>query len=125
MALKERLRHLASQRRRFVYRRLHVLLRREETRVNHKRIYRLYREEGLAVRRRGRKKVAKETRLPIVVPEGLDFVSDALAWGRRMRLLCIIDTYTRGGVGHRGGHVTARDACGTGPGPPRDEARSP
>jgi len=53
--------------------------------VNHKRVYRLYREEGLAVRRRGRKKVAREARLPVGVPEGpnqrwsLDFVSDALA----------------------------------------------
>ena len=49
-ALRERLRQLAGQRRRFGYRRLHVLLRREGTRVNHKRVYRLYREEGLAVR---------------------------------------------------------------------------
>jgi putative transposase len=100
-ALRERLRQLAAERRRFGYRRLHVLLRREGTRVNHKRVYRLYREEGLAVRRRGRKKVAREARLPVAVPQGpnqrwsLDFVSDALAWGRRIRLLCIIDTFTR------------------------------
>lgn len=100
-ALRERLRQLAGQRRRFGYRRLHVLLRREGTRVNHKRVYRLYREEGLAVRRRGRKKVAREARLPVVIPEGpnqrwsLDFVSDALAWGRHIRLLCIIDTFSR------------------------------
>ena len=69
--------------------------------MNHKRVYRLYREEGLAVPRRGRKKVAREARLPVAVPQGpnqrwsLDFVSDALAWGRRIRLLCIIDTFTR------------------------------
>ena len=69
--------------------------------MNHKRVYRLYREEGLAVPRRGRKKVAREARLPVAVPQApnqrwsLDFVSDALAWGRRIRLLCIIDTFTR------------------------------
>jgi putative transposase len=69
--------------------------------VNHKRVYRLYREEGLTVRRRGRKRVAREARLPLPVPTGpnelwsLDFVSDALAWGRRIRLLCVIDAFTR------------------------------
>jgi len=69
--------------------------------VNHKRVYRLYRDEGLSVRRRGRKRVAREARLPLPAPIGpnelwsLDFVSDALAWGRRIRLLCIIDAFTR------------------------------
>jgi putative transposase len=69
--------------------------------VNHKRIYRLYREEGLTVRRRGRKRVTREARLPLPAPAGpnelwsLDFVSDALAGGRRIRLLCIIDAFTR------------------------------
>lgn len=69
--------------------------------MNHKRVYRLYREEGLAVRRRGRKRVAREARLPLPAPIGpnelwsLDFVSDALAWGRRIRLLCVIDAFTR------------------------------
>jgi len=78
-----------------------VFLRREGVTVNHKRVYRLYREEGLAVRRRGRKRVAREARLPLPAPIGpnelwsLDFVSDALAWGRRIRLLCVIDAFTR------------------------------
>ncbi len=69
--------------------------------VNHKRIYRIYRDEGLAVRRRGRKRVSREARLPVATPVGpnelwsLDFVSDALAWGRRIRLLCVIDAFTR------------------------------
>jgi putative transposase len=69
--------------------------------VNHKRVYRLYREEGLTVRRRGRKRVTREARLPLPAPAGpnelwsLDFVSDALAGGRRIRLLCIIDAFTR------------------------------
>lgn len=99
--LRERLRQLAGERRRFGYRRLQVLLRREGVAVNHKRVYRLYREEGLVVRRRGRKRVAREARLPAVAPQGpnqrwsLDFVSDSLAWGRKIRLLCIIDAFTR------------------------------
>ena len=69
--------------------------------MNHKRVYRLYREEGLSVRRRGHKRVAREGRLPLFAPQGpnerwcLDFVSDALAWGRRIRLLCVIDAFTR------------------------------
>jgi putative transposase len=69
--------------------------------VNHKRVYRLYREEGLTVRRRGRKRVSREARLPLPAPVGpnelwsLDFVSDALACGRRIRLLCVIDAFTR------------------------------
>lgn len=69
--------------------------------VNHKRVYRLYREEGLTVRRRGRKRVSREARLPLPAPVGpnelwsLDFMSDALAWGRRVRLLCVIDAFTR------------------------------
>lgn len=100
-ALRERLRQLAAERRRFGYRRLYLLLRREGVLVNHKRVYRLYREEGLCVRRRGRKRVAREARLPLFAPESpnqrwcLDFVSDVLAWGRRIRLLCVIDAFTR------------------------------
>lgn len=69
--------------------------------MNHKRVYRLYREEGLTVRRRRRKRVSREARLPLPAPVGpnelwsLDFMSDALAWGRRIRLLCVIDAFTR------------------------------
>ena len=98
--LRERLRELAAERRRFGYRRLHVLLRREGHVVNHKRVYRLYREEGLSVRRRCRKRVARE-RLPAAAPAGpnecwsLDFVSDALSWGRKIRMLTIVDAFTR------------------------------
>ena len=81
--LRERLRALAHERRRFGYRRLHVLLRREGT-VNHKRLFRLYREEGLTVRRRGGRKRAMGTRAPMLVPQRpnqlwlLDFVADLL-----------------------------------------------
>lgn len=68
--------------------------------MNHKRIYRLYRDEGLSVRRKGRKRVSRE-RVPALAPSGpnecwsLDFVSDGLAWGRRIRMLTIVDAFTR------------------------------
>jgi putative transposase len=100
-ALRRRLRELAAERRRFGYRRLHVLLRREGLGANHKRVYRLYRAEGLQVRRRARKRPA-QGRGPVPVVAGgpnrrwsLDFLSDALAWGRRIRLLAVVDVYTR------------------------------
>jgi putative transposase len=100
-ALRKRLRELASQRRRFGYRRLAILLRREGSVVNLKRIWRLYREERLSVRRRGGRKRALGTRAPMTVPQGknqrwsLDFVADALADGRRFRVLCVVDDFTR------------------------------
>ena len=99
--VRQRLRDLAAERPRFGYRRLHVLLRREGVLVNHKRVARLYREEGLAVRRRGRKRVARGDRGRPAEPTrpdqlwGLDFVSDALSGGRRLRLLGVLDLFTR------------------------------
>jgi putative transposase len=99
--LRERMKALAHQRRRFGYRRLHILLRREGYAVNHKRLFRLYREERLAVRRRGGRKRAMGTRAPIAVPLrpndrwSLDFVSDQLLDGRRFRILVVVDDCTR------------------------------
>jgi len=99
--LRQRLRELAAERPRFGYRRLHALLRREGVVVNHKRVERLYRAEGLAVRRRGRKRVARDGRGRAALPGrpnqqwGVDFVSDALAWGRRIRLFTVVDVFTR------------------------------
>ena len=99
--LRTRLRDLASQRRRFGYRRLHILLRREGIEVNHKKLYRLYREERLTVRKRGGRKRALGTRAPMTIPQGsnqrwsLDFVSDSLVDGRRFRILCVIDDFSR------------------------------
>lgn len=96
-----RLRALANERRRFGYRRLHILLRREGVALNHKKLFRLYREERLTVRRRGGRKRALGTRAPMAIPQGpnqrwsLDFVADALSWGRRFRILCIVDDFTR------------------------------
>jgi len=97
--LRERLRALASVRRRFGYRRLGWLLEREGMRVNLKKVWRVYREEGLTVRRRRGRRRAIGTRAPIVAPQGLnqrwslDFVSDQLANGRRFRLLNVIDDF--------------------------------
>ena len=99
-----RLRELASERRRYGYRRLAVLLRREGFVVNHKKVYRLYRDEGLAVRRvrrRKRKKLAGAERVIPSLPEGrnqcwsMDFVQDSLADGRRIRVLTLVDNYSR------------------------------
>ena len=100
-ALRQRMRAIALERRRFGYRRLHVLLKREGYVINHKKLYRLYREEKLAVRRRGGRKRAIGTRAPILVPVkpnerwSLDFVSDQLTCGRRFRILTVVDDCTR------------------------------
>ncbi|WP_234820332.1 MULTISPECIES: IS3 family transposase [Sinorhizobium] len=99
--LRERMKALAHERRRFGYRRLHVLLRREGHRVNHKRLFRLYREEKLTVRKRGGRKRAIGTRAPMLIPMAandrwsLDFVSDQLTDGRRFRVLTVVDDCTR------------------------------
>ena len=99
--LRERLRALSAERRRFGYRRLHILLSREGLHMNQKKLRRLYREEGLQVRKRGGRKRALGTRRPIQLPQGpnqrwsLDFVSDALADSRRFRILCVVDDFTR------------------------------
>ena len=115
-AVRKRLRELAAQRRRFGYRRLGWLLAREGHAMNHKKLYRLYREERLMVRRRGGRKRALGSRTPMMVPAGinqrwsLDFVSDTLADGRRFRV--------RTGrlqprvSGHRGGYFPGWHARG-------------
>ncbi len=99
--LRARLRELAAVRRRFGYRRLLLLLRREGVLVNHKKLRRLYREERLQVRRRGGRKRALGTRAPLTMPQGpnqrwsLDFVSDTLTDSRRFRMLAVVDDFTR------------------------------
>jgi putative transposase len=100
-AARARLRELAGVRRRFGYRRLHILLDREGSHMNHKKLRRLYAEERLQVRRRGGRKRALGTRAPMAVPQGpnqrwsMDFVSDALTDGRRFRILVVVDDFTR------------------------------
>lgn len=107
-ALRTRLRELAGERPRFGYRRLRILLEREKTesgelrwRVNHKRVYRLYREEGLVMRRRKRRRFRAEARVPLTLPKTahevwtMDYTHDELASGRKFRTLNLMDGYTR------------------------------
>ena len=95
--LRQRICDLAGEKRRYGYRRIHVLLRREGWSVNRKRTYRLYREEGVAVRRRKRKRIApfERRRLPkptaVNLSWSMDFVSDGLRGGRKVRCLTIVD----------------------------------
>jgi putative transposase len=99
--LRGRLRELANERRRFGYRRLFILLRREGEPSGINRIYRLYREEGLTVRKRRTRRRAVGTRAPILVEAkpnarwSLDFVHDQFVCGRRFRVLNIVDDVTR------------------------------
>lgn len=100
--LKVRLRELAEERRRWGYRRLHVLLQREGWTVNSKRVYRIYVEEKLMVRRRKRRRrICAQARVLLAAPMRanetwtMDFLQDALASGRKVRTLSIEDAYTR------------------------------
>lgn len=99
-ALRNRLRDLANERRRFGYRRLFILLRREGESSGINRVYRLYREEGLTVRKRRARRRAVGTRAPLLVEArpnarwSLDFVHDQFACGRRFRVLNILDDVT-------------------------------
>jgi putative transposase len=100
-ALSARLTELAGQKRRYGYRRLHVLLQREGWQINHKRVYRVYHAADLMVRRRKRKRIAGVARPPKVAAAApnqswsMDFVSDGLVDGRRLRCLNIVDDYTK------------------------------
>ncbi len=100
-ALRLRLRDLAAARVRYGYRRLHILLRREGWQVNHKRIYRLYREEGLGIRSNRRRKRVSAPRVLPPPPHrpqerwSLDFLADSLANGQRFRVLTIVDNVSR------------------------------
>jgi putative transposase len=95
------LRELANERRRFGYRRLHILLRRQGEPSGINRVYRLYREEGLGVHKRRTRRRAVGTPAPILVEArpnarwSLDFVHDQFACGRRFRVLNIADNVTR------------------------------
>jgi putative transposase len=99
--LKARISEIAEAKRRYGYRRIYVRLRREGWQVNRKRVYRLYREAGLLVRRRKRKRIGLVERKPLPKPAAanvswsMDFVSDGLADGRRLRCLNIVDDCTR------------------------------
>jgi len=100
-ALRLRLKELAEQRRRFGCPRLHVMLKREGVVINHKRVERIYREEGLSLRLRNRKKKAAILRVMLPQAEhanqrwSMDFVADSTLAGRRFRALAIVDDYSR------------------------------
>jgi putative transposase len=99
--VRKRLRELAEQRKRFGSPRLHILLKREGLVVNHKRTERLYQEEGLALRKKRRRKGAAGARVVIPFPQrtnerwSMDFVTDSIVTGRRFRALAIVDDYSR------------------------------
>jgi len=99
--LSARITELAMERRRFGYRRIWQLLRREGLCVNHKRVYRIYHLNGLGVKRRRRRKGLATERLPLLRPAGpnltwsMDFVMDALASGRRIKCLTCVDDFTK------------------------------
>ena len=99
--LREVMKKVAAERRRFGYRRIHVMLERQGIFMNQKKLRRLYREEKLQVRKRGGRKRALGIRKPMVLPNranerwSLDFVSDAFTDGRRFRVLAVVDDFTR------------------------------
>lgn len=99
--IRSRLRELAEQRRKFGAPRLHTLLRREGHLINHKRTERLYREEGLSLRLKKRRKRISHLRVVMDKPErinqhwSMDFVSDSLYNGRRFRVLTVVDNFSR------------------------------
>src|SRR5689334_17821529 len=98
--LRQQLVELAHERPRFGYRRLGVLLAREGQRVNHKRLFRVYREAGLSVKRSRRKKLVRAglSQPVLTAPNdewSLDFLCDAVANGRVVRVLSVVDNFTR------------------------------
>jgi len=119
VALRMRLRELAAARVGWGYRRLHILLRREGWAVNHKRVWRLYREEGLAMRKRlprRRKACLKRQVRPTATRKNeswsMDFMSDRLYDGRRLRLLTLVDNHTRESLAiHVAPRIQGRDVA--------------
>ena len=99
--LRQRMHDLSDRHRRFGHPRLHVLLRREGFGANHKKTHRIYVEEGLQVRKRKKRRRSAIARRPLVLPSrprqrwSMDFMSDQLSSGRRIRLFNVIDDFTR------------------------------
>jgi putative transposase len=120
--LRQRLRALAEQRRRFGYRRLHTMLEREGVAVNVKRVRRLYREEGLSLRQRRGRRRYRGVRVVLPLPKrinqrwSMDFMTDALADGRRFRVLNVVDDFSRECLASEAGRQSDWTACGPGAG---------
>jgi len=118
-ALRQRIKEIAEVRVHYGYRRIHVLLRREGWQVNHKRTYRLYRDDGLSIRRkrpkRRRSAVARQPRVAVTRPNerwSMDFMSDALAHGQKFRVLTLVDAYTRECLAlEAGAHLRGQDVA--------------
>lgn len=106
-----RIRDIARARYRYGYLRIHAMLRREGWFINRKRVYRLYKQEGLEIRTKKRKKIASQQRVVISVAEkinqkwSMDFVHDILDNGRRIRILTVIDQFSRECPMIRAAHV--------------------
>lgn len=102
--LKERITAIAHEKRRYGYRRIHVLLKCEGITINHKKLFRIYKQLGLKVLKRGGRKRALGTRVIAMTLTkknqewSLDFLHDVLAHGRRIRMLTVVDDFTRGSI---------------------------
>jgi putative transposase len=100
-SIRGQIKDLAGEHRRYGYRRIHVLLRRSGLAVNHKRTYRIYREENLSVRKKIRRKLPTHLRVATALPTSpnerwsMDFVSDRLMSGKRIKMLTVIDDYSK------------------------------
>ena len=99
--LTKKINYWAQKKKKYGYRRIHILLQRDGENVNHKKVYRIYKQENLSVRKPKRKKIKamkRENILTPIMPNQLwtmDFVSDSLACGRKFRTLNILDVFTR------------------------------
>lgn len=103
-SLEESIRQTALVRRRFGYRRIHDMLRKQFPGVNHKRIYRLYRQANLTMKKRRKVKRPPQERVPLQIAKSInevlsmDFVSDSLANGRRIKCLTVVDDFSKESV---------------------------
>lgn len=101
LLLRGKITGIAHEKRRYGYRRIHMILKRDGVQINHKKLFRIYKQLGLKVRKRGaRKRALGQRNVPLLLTRinqewSLDFVHDALACGRRIRLLTIVDDFTR------------------------------
>jgi len=119
--LRMRINEIAAVRVRYGYKRIHVLLRREGWAINHKRVYRIYCEEGLNLRaKRPRRHVSAAHRIKLPAATGvneswsMDFVTDSLFNGRRFRSLTVVDNYSRECLAIEvGQHIRGEDVTGT------------
>ena len=116
-----RLKEITRARVHYGYRRVHVMLRREGFKDNHKRVYRLYRQEGMSLRhKRPRRSKASQQRQPVIAAQrvnqvwSMDFVADNLFDGRKLRMLTVVDCYSRESLAIPRWPKPQRRRCGAG-----------